>query len=96
MEPWIALRVRPLHDRADTSTMRTPTAITYGTLPQDFVPKIYQGRGWDVAPIVVEEYNLLFFTQGKVRLDVWITSREVKTSITLREGSSSTLELRCL
>lgn len=29
-------------------------------------PSIYQGHNWDGAPIVVEEYKLLFFTQGKV------------------------------
>eukprot|EP00934_Nitzschia_sp_Nitz4_P002442 Nitzschia sp. Nitz4//scaffold69_size99277//67484//68688//NITZ4_004639-RA/size99277-augustus-gene-0.22-mRNA-1//1//CDS//3329556733//2437//frame0 len=32
-----------------------------------FRPKIYEQRGsWDNAPIVVQEYKLLFFTQGKV------------------------------
>lgn len=35
--------------------------------PKYFVPKIYQAGPWDLAPIVVEEYKLLFFTQGKVR-----------------------------
>jgi hypothetical protein len=68
-EPWIALRVRAVHGRANTSTMRTPSGPLGEPLPHDFVPKIYQGRGWDVAPIVIEEYKLLFFTQGKVRLD---------------------------
>lgn len=34
--------------------------------PKKFIPKIFQRGHWDVAPIVVEEYKLLFFTQGKV------------------------------
>lgn len=37
-------------------------------LPSSFRPKIYKRGSWDKAPIVVEEYKLLFFTQGKVSL----------------------------
>ncbi len=37
------------------------------TSPPQFVPKIYQIGPWDLAPIVITEYKLLFFTQGKVR-----------------------------
>ena len=48
-----------------------PTANEVSTnlksLPDNFVPKVYRSGPWDNAPIVVEEYNLLFFTQGKVR-----------------------------
>jgi hypothetical protein len=31
------------------------------------VPPIYRAGNWDNAPIVIEEFRLLFFTQGKVR-----------------------------
>jgi len=37
------------------------------SLPDNFVPKVYKAGNWDGAPIVVKEYKLLFFTQGKVR-----------------------------
>jgi hypothetical protein len=30
------------------------------------IPSIYRKGSWDGAPIVVEEYNLVFFTQAKV------------------------------
>jgi hypothetical protein len=32
---------------------------------------IYQGQGWDSAPIVVEKYKLVFFTIPKVACTVW-------------------------
>jgi hypothetical protein len=52
--------------RRSAPTRGTHTSQTYIPLPNDFVPKIYQPGSWDVAPIVVEDFNLLFFTQGKV------------------------------
>ncbi|KAL3763082.1 hypothetical protein ACHAW5_010710 [Stephanodiscus triporus] len=41
--------------------------ITFKPLPKNFVPRVYRSKDkWGVAPIVVKEYKLLFFHQGKV------------------------------
>lgn len=51
---------------------------TVKPLPKNFVPRVYRSKDkWGVSPIVVKEYKLIFFHQGKVRRckqsSEWIT-----------------------
>lgn len=64
-----AVQVFPFHVTGELLEAKVrsvfPDAMTEA-MPTNFVPKIYQAGAWDLAPIVVEKYKLLFFTQGKV------------------------------
>jgi hypothetical protein len=61
-----------IHDRAEMFTNATPAATIKEQLPRVFVPEVYKRRGWDHAPIVIEKFHLLFFSQGKVSFHRWI------------------------
>lgn len=74
-QPVILPRFFYDHQRTKKTESNTTTpdpkkrteSVLNAPAPKQFVPKIYQAGPWDLAPIVVEEYKLLFFTQGKVR-----------------------------
>jgi hypothetical protein len=49
---------------------RTNVTNPFSDSPSKQNPSIYRKGNWDGAPIVVEEYNLVFFTQAKVCFQV--------------------------
>jgi len=58
-----------INNSVDPQHMTDKLQYSNNQLPENFIPWVYQRGNWDIAPIVVEKYNLLFFTQGKVRSD---------------------------
>ena len=62
---------KELGNEVEARMPKTPISArptTVKRLPKNFVPRVYQSKNnWNVVPIVVNEYKLIFFNQGKIR-----------------------------
>ena len=70
MNPFLLLEMKNQHNKNDQYVYNKDNDEIHDV--DNEVARIYNRRGsWDSSPIVVEEYRLVFFTQGKVACTVF-------------------------